>query len=318
MKFYETRKRIQQRDNQIHKFIRANGSLADNPKEAAAYPKIRADFEKAMGIQQAKCDLANTGLYIISKQVKKLNDDIKKLEEEGLLAPASPSASNGLYSSYNTDSAPSTRQGSVPAGRESTHGPGATSGRSGALASSRMASSTAITAGISGSDRKRGSPAPGASRSSTPMASARPSKRQRLAMVAMDDDLSTAASSPNGVSVKHTSNRPLGASSAAVMNSANGLGVPMSGGVGSHNGGLTSAVREEEEVLYCTCQQVSFGNMVACDNPDCQYEWFHYDCVGLKEPPSGTWYCPTCTKERKEARDAGPDFKDTSSNKRRK
>lgn len=47
LKFYETRKRITQRDNnQLQKFVRTHGSLAENPKELAAYPKIRADFEK--------------------------------------------------------------------------------------------------------------------------------------------------------------------------------------------------------------------------------------------------------------------------------
>jgi len=27
---------------------------------------------------------------------------------------------------------------------------------------------------------------------------------------------------------------------------------------------------------YCYCQQVSWGNMVACDDSDCRYEWFHW------------------------------------------
>jgi len=34
--------------------------------------------------------------------------------------------------------------------------------------------------------------------------------------------------------------------------------------------------------------------MVACDGTDCPYEWFHYECVGLTEPPTGVWYCPDC------------------------
>ena len=25
--------------------------------------------------------------------------------------------------------------------------------------------------------------------------------------------------------------------------------------------------------------------MVACDNEDCPYEWFHYPCVGITDPP---------------------------------
>lgn len=54
----------------------------------------------------------------------------------------------------------------------------------------------------------------------------------------------------------------------------------------------------EDDELYCFCQQVSFGAMVACDNPNCKYEWFHYSCVGLKAQPDGVWYCPDCRKDR--------------------
>ncbi|OHE90672.1 PHD-finger domain-containing protein [Colletotrichum orchidophilum] len=51
-----------------------------------------------------------------------------------------------------------------------------------------------------------------------------------------------------------------------------------------------------DDKKYCTCQNVSFGDMVACDNEDCPYEWFHWSCVGLKSEPNGTWYCPVCTE----------------------
>lgn len=88
LKFYETRKRITQRDNnQLQKFVRTHGSLAENPKELAAYPKIRADFEKAKALQVEKNDLAITGLYLVAKHLKKLNDKIDALEKEGLIAP---------------------------------------------------------------------------------------------------------------------------------------------------------------------------------------------------------------------------------------
>ncbi|TQS36982.1 hypothetical protein Golomagni_02557 [Golovinomyces magnicellulatus] len=45
---------------------------------------------------------------------------------------------------------------------------------------------------------------------------------------------------------------------------------------------------------YCTCQSISYGDMVACDNPKCEFEWFHWSCVGLKSEPLGTWICATC------------------------
>ena len=55
-----------------------------------------------------------------------------------------------------------------------------------------------------------------------------------------------------------------------------------------------------DDKKYCLCQNVSFGDMVACDNDDCPYEWFHWSCVGLKSEPNGTWYCPMCTEKTKE------------------
>lgn len=244
--FYDTRKRIQQRDNQIHKFIKAHGSVTENPKEAAAYPKIKADFEKCMEIQDDKLDLAYIGLFIISRQVKKLNDEIKKLEDDGLLQPL-PSGSNpaNLLVSEKKEpasSTPKSRVSSVPG------------------------------SGVANNTNSRSSPAPaatpaGSGRGSTPsfgsgMGRERPLKRSR--------GQSTGASEDHAHATQPPKNRP---------------------NIAAKNG--------DEDEVYCVCQRPSFGNMVACDNPGCQFEWFHYSCVGLKEPPTGTWYCPDCTKREK-------------------
>ncbi|KAJ3034831.1 hypothetical protein HDV00_004594 [Rhizophlyctis rosea] len=51
---------------------------------------------------------------------------------------------------------------------------------------------------------------------------------------------------------------------------------------------------DEDTATYCFCQDVSYGDMIACDSPSCPYEWFHYDCVGLTEPPKGKWFCSYC------------------------
>ncbi|CEP15863.1 hypothetical protein [Parasitella parasitica] len=56
---------------------------------------------------------------------------------------------------------------------------------------------------------------------------------------------------------------------------------------------------DPNEPLYCYCSQVSFGEMVACDSGDCEIEWFHLECVGLKTPPRGKWYCKNCTVDLK-------------------
>ncbi|KAG1362491.1 PHD finger protein ING [Cocos nucifera] len=56
---------------------------------------------------------------------------------------------------------------------------------------------------------------------------------------------------------------------------------------------------DPNEPTYCFCNQVSYGEMVACDNPDCKIEWFHFGCVGLKEQPKGKWYCSNCVGMQK-------------------
>ncbi|KAL2808925.1 inhibitor of growth proteins N-terminal histone-binding-domain-containing protein [Aspergillus granulosus] len=50
----------------------------------------------------------------------------------------------------------------------------------------------------------------------------------------------------------------------------------------------------EDTRVYCTCRTVSHGDMVACDNENCKFEWFHWKCVGLTREPVGKWYCPDC------------------------
>lgn len=70
--------------------------------------------------------------------------------------------------------------------------------------------------------------------------------------------------------------------------------------------GLASSV-DENEPRYCFCHQPSHGEMVACDNNDCTREWFHLECVGLREaPPQDTkWYCEECKRGMKRGRSNG-------------
>jgi hypothetical protein len=41
----------------------------------------------------------------------------------------------------------------------------------------------------------------------------------------------------------------------------------------------------EGEPKYCYCNDVSYGEMVACDNESCAREWFHLKCAGLTKAP---------------------------------
>lgn len=55
---------------------------------------------------------------------------------------------------------------------------------------------------------------------------------------------------------------------------------------------------DPDEPTYCLCEQVSFGEMIGCDNEECPIEWFHFSCVGLTTKPKGKWYCPKCRGDR--------------------
>jgi len=65
----------------------------------------------------------------------------------------------------------------------------------------------------------------------------------------------------------------------------------------------SSGYKEQEDIpidpnepTYCYCKQVSYGEMIACDNDFCDIEWFHLQCVGLDAPPKKNekWYCTSC------------------------
>jgi hypothetical protein len=87
-----------------------------------------------------------------------------------------------------------------------------------------------------------------------------------------------------------------GAGAAAGGADADADGAGGSGGAGAGAAAAAGAagLLDPAEPVYCTCQRVSFGDMIACDNPDCAVEWFHYECVGLTEAPKGRWVCPAC------------------------
>lgn len=75
--------------------------------------------------------------------------------------------------------------------------------------------------------------------------------------------------------------------------------------VASASAGMTSTGMDLDlpvdpnEPTYCICNQVSYGEMIACDNNECKIEWFHFGCVGLKDQPKGKWYCPDCATVKK-------------------
>ena len=46
-----------------------------------------------------------------------------------------------------------------------------------------------------------------------------------------------------------------------------------------------------DDEAFCKCGGPDEGWMIACDNPTCAIEWFHYKCVGITRKPKGKWFC---------------------------
>ncbi|XP_076652881.1 inhibitor of growth protein 5 isoform X1 [Halictus rubicundus] len=78
-----------------------------------------------------------------------------------------------------------------------------------------------------------------------------------------------------------------------------GSGAQVDSGALGHPADVLDMPVDPNEPTYCLCHQVSYGEMIGCDNPDCPIEWFHFACVGLTTKPKGKWYCPKCTQDRK-------------------
>ena len=59
----------------------------------------------------------------------------------------------------------------------------------------------------------------------------------------------------------------------------------------SQQGNHPNHTAHQDLPTYCWCNGGDMGQMVACDNPNCPREWFHFECVGLTRKPRGKWYC---------------------------
>ncbi len=65
-----------------------------------------------------------------------------------------------------------------------------------------------------------------------------------------------------------------------------------------HPGGPGNMEIDPDEPTYCLCDEVSYGEMIGCDNDLCPIEWFHFNCVGLSGKPKGKWFCPFCRGDK--------------------
>ncbi len=97
-----------------------------------------------------------------------------------------------------------------------------------------------------------------------------------------------------GASGASTSGAGGSSSGGATMLSSTGGTIPLPPGMLPVPQEVLDMPVDPNEPTYCLCQQVSYGEMIGCDNNDCPIEWFHFGCMGLSNKPKGKWYCPKC------------------------
>lgn len=264
----EARKRYQAKDNQIHRFIKHNGTIAKHNKEQLLYSKIEEDMEVVEKLQHEKILLANTALFLISKHLFNFETDITKLERDDLL----PVIEN-LFAGGEGEGGGSSGDMWNGDGSRSLFGPGlGTGGLSSAADEDDSGTTPVPRTGSSIAQLEPGTQLlrKAQRRKAMMKAGIRPHKRRKSHLDDDDDDGSLSES---------ISSRPDGPPGDDADNS-----------------------------LYCFCQRVSFGEMIACDNDDCKFEWFHWSCVGINSSPKDdeVWYCPDCStrmdKRRKKKR----------------
>lgn len=140
-----------------------------------------------------------------------------------------------------------------------------------------------------------------------------------------DGDGHKAAGTPTGKKLKKAAAAAAAAASSTAVNSANSQSAKKKGGSGGHAGGggnsgnsgrgggnkqapgrdgstsppeLANVDIDPDEPTYCLCDQVSYGEMIGCDNDLCPIEWFHFNCVQLTGKPKGKWFCPKCRGDK--------------------
>lgn len=290
-------KQIEAADIQLSKYTRQHGINARHPKESLICDEINKNFKEAKKLQNEKILLANTTLLNITKNSAKIDHDIRRLMESGAIehwdvtdddiemieAPIlstinnNSNINNNINNSNNNNNnnnfKPTTNNSnisSIPDSRSNTN-------------NSAINNNNNIKNEVNDLSKKFND-------------STLDNKSQRSFKKSLNRASTPNASSPDSNSTneskKMTPSRRRditvpgtivkGPNRRVISNNANGENT---------NG--------DDDELYCFCQQVSYGEMVGCDNENCKYEWFHYGCVGLKEPPVGAWFCPDCAKEMK-------------------
>ncbi|XP_036373439.1 inhibitor of growth protein 3-like [Megalops cyprinoides] len=239
-----------------------------------------------------------------------LTSDASKENTPGCRSSSMSSASNSVYSVNSSQPLASYNLSSLPAGAGAGAGAITMAAAQAVQATAQMkegrrtSSLKASYEAVKNSDfqlgRDFGLSRDGAGYPSSALAS---TLTQTLTPTTSTDSRSGRKTKSNTKSSNHQSSSSSSSSSLSSCSSSSALAQELSQQASvlpeSETNSQVDWTYDPNEPRYCICNQVSYGEMVGCDNQDCPIEWFHYGCVGLSEAPKGKWYCPQCTAAMK-------------------
>ncbi|KAL7269984.1 hypothetical protein RUND412_007319 [Rhizina undulata] len=269
------------RDNSLQKHIRLHGSHVENPKEAVYVEQIRKSQKRVMEIQEEKVALAQKALDLMDKHIKRLDTRITDLIREGLMPPDSiqpsaapsnlPSTSHHRQPSMRASPSISTHHSRVPSHSSSAHNTPSAQPRSPATTPTFSQLASASRELHEAKRRRLTGPSGG---SSAPAVSSNLASSHPSTPGIKSEPAGTRAGTPN--TTGSAPKKSVGNRKSAAQAKRDRASASADAEDDDEDEDEDEDEAGEDKRLYCTCQQVSYGNMVACDDSDCPFEWFHW------------------------------------------
>ncbi|KAI3647862.1 hypothetical protein MP228_008083 [Amoeboaphelidium protococcarum] len=269
-------KQIEQISSLARDFVQ-NGNKLSIDEKKALLKQLNTLFKEATAESEDKVRLAVQTYDLVDKHIRKLDEDLMRFEDELTITGM------GLNSQGNEqDVAGGSKQQS-----QSSAGGGRSQKKRSHKEKTSNANNNNTTGDSTQSKKERKTTAGGALQNDQQSSVVEQSNSKNS-----NSNLNELASAANASSRRSTNQQPLPPPMYEDNTKQSG---PLSRS--SRQRSIVNSSIDPNEPTYCICNKVSYGLMVGCDSPDCEVEWFHYECVGLTSPPVGKWYCPGCRKK---------------------
>ncbi|KAG9051028.1 Histone acetyltransferase complex subunit [Tulasnella sp. UAMH 9824] len=275
-----------------NKILRANPRVPGGQahKDLNFEAAIQPDIDKIQGLADDRVALAHRLVFILTRHCGRLEYDINRIRVAAGEAPLANAASTPAFDSGV--SAISLRGNTVGDARvglmDSTRTGSITLTAAGSISIPESAPSPPATASPNGPATKRrrvgGVSGSTGTVSNTPVVLSQvvpPPRQSRLAQSNANTNSMSARPSPPVQSSRR------GAPSRLLQTHNDDA-------AGDDHDDPDDPTDPEDKQLYCFCRKLSYGEMIACDNDNCHYQWFHLPCVGIKPPLPEKWYCSEC------------------------